>query len=152
MERYPSSSMPFLCSTPDPVVVQTSCARWKKGPSLLYSSSSPLTHGTDDGRNPSHTSGIHGIHSGRTHSPKMSVSFLLAARLISAKAFRLIARLPPLLTPRNPPAMLGNPHGPPLFKPSQPDRTLDEAKSLKKPLPDWSSGLKRVKLPPLIFS
>ena len=100
-----------------------------------------------DRSNASNASGIDGI-----HSPKMSVSFLLAARLISAKALRLMARLPPLLTPRNPPAMLGSPQGPPGFKPSHPDRKLDEAKSLRKPLPDWSLSLKRVKLPPLMSS
>ena len=94
----------------------------------MYSSSSPtpLTHGTDDGRDALNASGIDGI-----HSPKMSVSFLLAARLISAKALLLMARLTPLFTPRNPTAMLGNPHSLPVFKPSQPDRKLDEVISQK---------------------
>ena len=82
-------------------------------------------------RQMTHTSGIDGI-----HSPKMSVSFRLACRLMVSKALRFTARLAPL-TPRMAPGMFGNPITPPFLRPCHPDGADSRTKSLKKPPPPW---------------
>ena len=73
----------------------------------------------------------------RWDSPKMSVSFRLASRLMVSKALRFTARLAPLFTPQMARGMLGNPSTPPVLRPCQPDRTDSCTKSLKKPPPPW---------------
>ena len=67
------------------------------------------------------------------------------------KCFAFDGSLLPLLTPRMPPAMLGYSNGPTVVKPFHPSCALALIRSWTNPLPDWSSGLNRVKLPPLMF-
>ena len=114
----------------------------EEGTSFLYSLSghvgasslqTPLSR-----RQMTYASGIDGI-----YSPKISVSFCLACRLMVSKALRFTARLAPLFTPRMAPGMLDNPSTPPFLRPYHPDRADSRTKSLKKPPPPWVGTIAR---------